>query len=184
MELEVESMEGECDKRLAVEERNLVRGAGTGGIVEDDVREERVDECISTFFSERLYVPGSKTGGYSRSPVDGINGGAGAGDASLGVNVYGNCVVVVVDELWRREPADGGGLSDGPKGDSGPKGERRCFPIIDTPMAGLSNGVLGVPGQLPLPSSYGDETTTPLLDDETDGLGNGLINGGGRCSER
>ena len=93
-------------------------------------------------------------------------------------------VVVVADELlWRREPADGGGLNDGPKGDSGPKGVRRCFPIIDTPMAGLSNGVLGVPGQLPLPSSYG-ETTTPLLLLETDGLCNGLINGGGRCRER
>ena len=81
----MESIEGECDKRLVVEERNLVRGAGTGG------GQEREDECISTFFSDRLYVPGSKTGGYSKSPVDGINGGAGGSDAtSLGVNVYGN----------------------------------------------------------------------------------------------
>jgi hypothetical protein len=57
------------------------------------------------------------------------------------------------------------------------------LPIIDTPMAGLSSGVFGVPGQLPLLSSKGDMTSTPLLL-ETDGLCNGLINGGGRWSER
>ena len=53
-ELEVDSIDGECDKRLVVEERNLVRGAGTGGI-EEEVKEDRVDViCISTFFSDKL----------------------------------------------------------------------------------------------------------------------------------
>lgn len=177
VQLELESIDGECDKRLVVEERNFVRGAGTGGIV-DDAREDRVDvTCISTFFSDRLYVPGSKTGGYSSSPVDWINGGAGAGEASLGVSVYGKRVD---EELWRKEPpVKGPGLGGRPKGESGPTGVRRCLPIIDTPMAGFSDGVLGVPGQLPLPSSYGDTTTMPQLL-ETDGLCTGLISGGGR----
>jgi hypothetical protein len=52
--VDVESIDGECDNRLAVEERNFVRGAGTGGIA-DDVRDDLVDvTCISTFFSDRL----------------------------------------------------------------------------------------------------------------------------------
>lgn len=63
------------EPELAVEEdvRNLVRGAGTGGTT---------TACIDDLvLSARLYVPGSKTGGYSSSPTT-------ATGSSLGVSEY------------------------------------------------------------------------------------------------
>lgn len=82
--LAADSIEGEDpwdDKRLLEGEvRNLVRGAGTGGGApvndmdndDNDFRPESETAAaalISIFFSDREYVPGSKTGGYSSSPL-------------------------------------------------------------------------------------------------------------------
>lgn len=79
-----DSVEGEdpwdAKRLLEGEVRNLVRGAGTGGGGPvDDMDNDDNDflpesktaatEFISIFFSDKEYVPGSKTGGYSSSQL-------------------------------------------------------------------------------------------------------------------
>jgi hypothetical protein len=96
----------------------------------------------------------------------------------LGVDVYEKWFDVEELDVRCSEPLLNGGLRGGLNIGSVDEGfgVRRCL-TITVPMAGLSSGVLGVPGQL-LASSR-----PPVL--PLDGLDCcGAINGGGRCGER